>query len=267
MENEMKKVLDAKYHNQSSLRLLQILECMSKNRYPMKLLEIAEGTGISQSTLLRYLYVLREENYVYQSQDTGRYALTWRICNLTQNLDNNHSLRTIASQYYDFLISQFGLGICLAVEMDNSCLYLDSIKPATPRTLQRIGRDALLHTTASGKILLSKRNNEKLDNYVEQSGLFSFTTYTIHTAEKLKHELETIRKQDYAIDDEECEVGIRCVAVPLRDYTGQIVAALSLFGDKIALPDNLIQNRIIPELKRVAKSISKNLGYQSAENN
>ena len=72
--------------SQSSVRLLQIMECMAESRVPMRLQDIAKQVGMIQSTVLRYLYALQNENYIYQEESTSRYALTWRICRLSANL-------------------------------------------------------------------------------------------------------------------------------------------------------------------------------------
>ena len=85
--------------NQSSLRLLQILECLAKNRGALRLQEIAKLTELTQPTVLRYLYALEAANYVYQEEDSSRYALTWKVCRLTQNMNSYLSLRNITSGF------------------------------------------------------------------------------------------------------------------------------------------------------------------------
>lgn len=257
----MQDTNQTKAFSQSSIRLLEILECLSANVMPMKLQDISKRTGIAQSTILRYLNVLISKNYVYQSPDTGRYALTWKLCSLTENLNSDASLRGITGPYVNALALSLNTGICLVTEKDGTCLYLDCIDPPGSRTLQRIGYTAPLHTTASGKILLSRKNNNQLDHYIEINGLSQFTKYTITDESILKEEMKKVRQQDYAVDDEECEIGLRCISCPLRDYTGQIIASMSAFSNKYDMTNEYVQHTVYPALKKATVSISICLGF------
>ena len=154
--------------SQSSDKLLQILEGISVNKLPMRLQDISEQVGMSQSTVLRYLTTLVNNGYIYQEEDTLRYGLTWKICALGQNLNTNLSLRNIASPFINRLSIQHGLGSCLVVDYDFECMYLDCIDTSNElfHTLMRIGKSAPLHTTGSGKILLASYSDAKVDEHV-----------------------------------------------------------------------------------------------------
>ena len=101
--------------NQSSDRLLQILECVAANRHPVRLQDLAGQLQMSQATVLRYLNALQNANYVYQEEDTLRYALTWKVCKLRQNVESPLSLRNITSPYINQLASELRLGACLVI--------------------------------------------------------------------------------------------------------------------------------------------------------
>jgi DNA-binding IclR family transcriptional regulator len=96
------------------------------------------------------------------------------------------------------------------------------------QTLQRIGRVAPMHATGVGKLHLLNYTDEQLETLGKKRSFARFTPRTITELPALKKELEHIRQQGYAVDDEECEAGVRCLAVPVRDYTGMVMAALSV---------------------------------------
>ena len=247
--------------SQSSMRLLDIIECLAEATGAMRLQEIARKTGISQPTVLRYLSSLEAANYVYKDDDTHRYALTWRIRSLSRNLGSQLSLRNITTPFTNRLANELKRGVCLVIEHDDQCLYLDCIESPLSRTLQRIGKKAPLHSTGSGKILLSTKSEADLSRYINEIGLMQYTKYTITDPEMLRAELNKIRKNDFAMDEEECEIGLRCISCPLRDYTGQIVAAVSIFGSKDTMSDSQVFDMILPRLREATNEISSRLGY------
>lgn len=247
--------------NQSSMRLLQILECLAENRTPMRLQDLAKQAGMTQSTVLRYLYTLQDANYIYQEEDTLRYALTWRVCRLSQNLNSLLGLRNITTPFINQLANSLSIGVCLVVDRDSECMYLDCIDNPNSPTLQRIGRQAPLHATGSGKVLLSQYSDVKLNEYISTTGLKRYTEYTITDPDVLRKELQTVREQGFGIDEQECELGLRCVSMPLRDYSGNVIAAMSMFGNLSDIPDQRLYEEILPALKNATSIISSRLGY------
>ncbi len=247
--------------SQSSSRLLRILEAIAENKLPVRLQDLAKQVDMTQSTVLRYLYALEDANYIYREDDTSRYALTWRVCRLGKNVDSSLSLRNITTPFINRLANYLSLGTCLVIEQNNECVYLDCIDNPNSPTLQRIGKRAPLHATGSGKVLLSKYSELQLGEYISVKGLTRYTDHTITDPDLLRSELERIRRQDFAIDEEECEVGLRCISIPLRNYTGEIIAAMSVFGNTSDLTDQRIHDEIYPMLKEATDIISSRLGY------
>lgn len=255
----------AKLSNQSSDKLFQILECLSKERLPIRLQDLSLKLGMPQATVLRYLKSLQDANYVYQEEDTSRYALTWKICALGENLNSNLGLRTITSPFIAALVNELNLGVCLVVEQNMECMYLDCIdaSPASfQHTFQRIGKLAPMHATGSGKLLLSQYSPSKLKEYLSIKGLPRFTDYTITDEKKFLDVLAEVKETQIGMDNQECELGLRCISSPLYDYTNKISAALSVFGDASKLDQSMIEVQIIPLLKKATETISLRLGYE-----
>lgn len=253
-----------KISNQSSDKLLQILECLAKERLPIRLQDLSTKVGMSQSTVLRYLNALQSSNYVYQEESTSRYALTWKLCKLSENLNSNLGLRSITAPYVTELVNRLNRGVCLVVEQNCECLYLDCVdaSPTLAHTFQWIGKRAPMHATGSGKLLLSQFSQAQLEDYIEQRGLKSCTEYTITEAKVLKKELEEVRQYKMGRDKQECELGLNCVSMPLYNYSSKIIAALSVFGDTVNMTEEQIEQDIIPALKNAAELISHHLGYE-----
>ena len=250
-----------KQSSRSSIRLLRILECMAENRVPMRLQDISKQVEMTQSTVLRYLIALQEVGYVYQEADTSRYNLTWRVCRLSENLDSLLGLRNITTPFINGLANSLLLGTCLVIDENSECLYVDYIESPNAPTLQRIGKSSPLHATGSGKILLSTYSENQFNDYLANKGLTKYTEHTITDPAILRKELERVRQEDFAVDNEECEVGLRCVSMPLRNYSGRIIAAMSIFGSSEDMSDQKIQDVIYPALKDAVTTISTRLGY------
>lgn len=254
-----------KKSNQSSDKLLQILECLARERLPIRLQDLSALVDMSQSTVLRYLNALQGANYVYQEESTSRYALTWKICGLSEHLNSNLGLRSITAPYITKLVNQLNCGVCLVIEQDYECVYLDCVdaSPSYQRTFQRIGKRAPMHATGSGKLLLSQMSDMQIEEFIARRGLAEFTEYTITTKEALLEELERVRERGYGNDDQECELGLTCVSMPLYDYAGKIIAGLSVFGNTANMTKEKIEGEILPELKQATEAISHHLGYEN----
>lgn len=249
--------------NLSSDKLLRIIEYMSANRLPMRLKDISDNLKISQPTMVRYLRTLCEQGYVYHDDHTGHYSMTWKICRLGDALHSNLVLRSMAGTLLSEFANRCNVGVLLAVERDGVLVYLDLVGAPHGNLdlMLRIGKDAPMHSTGSGKILLSAMSLNRVDQILDKHGLVRLTPKTITDRAALLSELEQVRTQGYALDNEECEVGHRCVSVPLYDYTGTVAAAISAFDSVDLLTDAHIRATVLPALRELAEKLSYRMGY------
>lgn len=249
--------------NLSSDKMFRIVECLAASRLPNRLTDLADKLSMPQATLLRYLKTLCAQGYAYREEATGCYALTWKICRLADAVKSNLSLRSIAAPFLNQAANVLNTGTLLAIEQDKSVLYLDFVD--NPRhimkTMLRIGKNAPIHTSASGKVLLSSFSTRKVEEIITERGLERLTKKTITDAETLLEELSCIRSQGYAIDDEECERGHRCISVPIFDYSGNVTGAISAFDSFERMTQERMMHVLLPELRRTAMEISMRLGY------
>ena len=148
--------------------------------------------------------------------------------------------------------------VCLAIEQDSEVVYVDTVDgpDSMLKTMQRIGKRAPLHSTGVGKVLLLNFNPQEIERIAESTGLKPLTYKTITDKQRLIEAVESIRTKGYAIDDEECEIGARCVAAPIWDYSGIVVAAISVSGPATRMTIAKIES-IRDSLLRVANEISR----------
>jgi DNA-binding IclR family transcriptional regulator len=249
--------------NPSLDRLFRVLECLASNRIPNRLVDLSQKLQMPQSTVLRYVQSLCRQGYAYHDERTGRYALTWKICKLSDSVKGSLVLRSMASPFLNMLANTLNVGACLVVMDGDNTMYLDFVdNPSIAvNTMIRIGKSAPIHSSGSGKVLLSALSARRVNEIIDSNGLSPLTPYTITTKDHMFAELDKVRRCGWALDDEECEEGNRCISVPLYDYSGCVVAAISVFDATERLPDQRIEREILPELRKAAREISYRMGF------
>lgn len=248
--------------NQSVEKTFQIIEIMSEASAPMRLQDLAECCEMPASTVLRMLNTLARCGYVSQNSDSLRYSLTLKFAQIGSRVCAQNNLRDVAHPFLLQLSRRCRESCCLAIEEDMEMVYTDvrDGPDSMLKIMQRIGKRAPMHSTGVGKLLLLNYTEAQLDAYIASKGLPALTKHTLTTKEALMAKLAEIRSQGYAMDDEECELGARCVAAPIRDYTGRIVAGLSVSGPVSRMTKERIQS-IIPVVTELASKISQQMGF------
>jgi len=131
----------------------------------------------------------------------------------------------------------------------------------TVRVVSRVGSRLPSYCTASGKVFLAYMSEEEINEILPAEELSTYTPTTLATRKQLKEELEKTAEQGYAIDDEELDQGVRCIATPIRDYTRRIVGAISISGPSMRLSNNRIDEELVPLVLQAAEDLSTRLGY------
>jgi DNA-binding IclR family transcriptional regulator len=223
---------------------------------------IANDLRMSSSTVLRFLTALVKCGYVDQEPNSLRYFMTIKIKTLGARIDVEEVLRDIAHPLMHQLAYAFNETICLAVEREYKVVYIDIVQGPNNlvRTPIRIGNSSFMHCTGIGKLLLTNYSNEQLENFVNTMGLKRYTDNTITNISDLRSELNKVKMQGYAFDNEECDYSAKCVAMPIYNYTGHVVAAISVSGTNLHFTDNTLHKNL-PLLKDIVESISLKLGY------
>ena len=264
----MLKTAEKKNPTQSNLstdKLLTLVEAMSSLTEPARLQDLAQSLGMNPATVLRFLAPLQQRGYVAQEPNTNRYYLTFKLCTVANNIATRRDVRNTALPFLRQLSHIFKETSGLSVENDMSVVYVDMVNAPDKSLalLQRIGHVAPLHCTGVGKVFLTEFSLQKIDQLIASKGLPRFTDSTIVDRDELLAAIDKIRQCGYALDNEECEEGMRCVAAPLRNYTGKIVACISVSGPVTRMTDAHIHDNL-PFLLETAEMISTQLGWGTA---
>lgn len=250
--------------NQSVEKAMAIIEYMAKCGKPMKLFEMSNELGINQSTLLRFLLTLENNGYVAQEMDTSRYFLTMKLCKVANMISGTVRISDIVLPHIRKISETLNQSVSCAIEKDGVIVYVETVRGPQEilSSTRRIGSISPMHCTDIGKLILSDKKEKEIDEILLKSGMTAYTENTLTTKQQLFQELNIIRSQGYAIDNEECEMGAKSVAVPIRDYTGRIIAGISVTGFVFNITtDFIIEN--IDYLISEANEVSLKLGYEN----
>ncbi len=253
--------------NHSTEVALSIMELLADSREPLRLKDISESLGANTSTVLRFLNTFINSGYVAQDPVSQRYSLTYKICRLAWQVQENSELQAITHPYLMELSSRFGEAACVSVKSDMCMVYIDTAS-GTGKSLmsrQQIGGNAPMHCTGNGKLCMLEFSETQIDEYIERKGLTKLTESTIVSRGKLLEELDKIRRQGFAEDREECEIGVRCIAYPIFDFTGKIVAGISITGPVSRMKSPAL-DKMKSALSEAAAAISARLGASDFNN-
>jgi DNA-binding IclR family transcriptional regulator len=263
MVKTVKQTSEGIKKNQSLRKALQILEGMTKIHTPARLQDIAKSLRIPQSTLLRFLNTFIDFGYVGQDPGTSCYYLTLKLAEIGSRAKDNFPFQNSLSKYIKQIARTFNESASLSIEHDMQMVYVVTEEGPSRmlQTLQRIGRIAPMHATGVGKLHLLNYSEGRLQELEQKFGLPKYTEHTITSMDALKKELLLIRKQGYAMDNEECEAGVRCIAVPVKNFSGEVVAGISLSAPVTRLDKQRI-GEIVTYLKDISVYASKELGWE-----
>jgi DNA-binding IclR family transcriptional regulator len=225
---------------------------------------VAKHAGIGQSTASRLLGTLESLDYVERDPLTGLYRLGSALITLAGVLVNQHPVHREARQRAQDLAHTLELGVNVAVRHGNSVFYLCNFEGRNaPRSNTLLGQRNPLHATGLGKCLLLGTTTEERSRLLPE--LQRFTERTITSPEALEAGLEEVRRRGYAVEREELALGRACVAAPILDRTGSVVAALSISGPLSAIDLDRREESLSRIAIEAADAISVGLGYLGPE--
>ena len=247
---------------QSLARGLDILTILAESDRSMGVTEIAQALNVDKSTAFRLLSTLVNRGFVIQDLDNRRYRPDLRIVELSRRVLDRIELRSIAKSWLKRLQRLTGESAHLAVLADGRAVYIDQEESNAALSVNaEIGRQAPAHCTAIGKSLIANMTQEDLIRFLGTEGLTRYTPRTITTTRELIPHLESVRERGFAVDDEEFDVGVRCLAAPIYDYRGKVIASVGISG-----PSSRMTHEHISELGAVvmetAQEISRLIGHR-----
>lgn len=255
----------ALYRVQVLDRTCDILECIAANGPELGVSEITMDLGLSKSTVHRLLSALEHREYVRRVPATGRYRLGIKLLELGKKVGESDGLVANAGVYLNRLVDETGetahLGVLRGGEVVSLCA---AESPKNLRTPATVGRRTAAHSSSLGKCMLADLNPGELQMVLGLLNMTPFTPSTIVTEQALVKELEKVRRLGFAVDDEEFEVGLKCVGAPVRDKSGRVKAALSIAGPASRLGRDAMKDRA-SAVVRIAEELSTVLGYRPRE--
>lgn len=239
-------------------RLTSLLDVLSRFQDPVSLKELAQLTDLHPSTAHRILNDLVKTRFVDRSSN-GNYRLGMRLLELGNIVKSRLDVREAAIELMRNLHRITNQTVNLAVRQGDEIVYIDRAfsERSGMQVVRAIGGRAPLHLTSTGKLFLSIDEPKMLRAYITRTGLIGNNKNSITDANKLEAELNNVKDNGYARDNEELELGVRCMAAGIFDDTGKMIAGLS-----ISAPSERLQESWLPDLMTTAELISEALGYQ-----
>lgn len=246
-------------------RALDIIELLSVEREGVGVTEISQRVALHKSTVHRLLNALACRGYVEKDEKFGTYKLGLKFVEISSLFLNKLELKTEAFPYLRRLAEQVGQPVHMAILGGKDAVYIDKVETLSSiRMYSQIGKRVPLYCTAIGKILLSGLDDGKIQDMLREMTLCKYTDNTITSLDELLKQVHEAREKGCAVDNEEHEAGIRCIAAPVLDYTGRIIAAVSVSGDSRVVSQDR-DEEISRCVKETAEAVSKRMGYISRE--
>jgi IclR family acetate operon transcriptional repressor len=257
-----------KPHNlvQSIERVSLILEILGQSPQGISVRDLSAKVNLPKGTTHRLLSSLGYFGYVRQDAKTRDYSLGFKLVELAHLLLSQLDLRKEAEPLLRDLAEKTKETVHMVFLDRNEIVYIAKVEtdqnPSGLRMASRVGLRNPAHSCAVGKVLLAHLSEVELNQLIKEKGLSKRTENTIIDPAKLKGHLNLVRNQGYAIDDEENERGIRCVAAPLYNEAGKVTAAISISGPAFRITKKVIQEKLKKEVMETAYQISQRLGFR-----
>lgn len=241
-------------------KAFQILNCFSETDSKLDLVKLAQKTHLPKTTVYRILTTLKKARVVSQNEEDKKYSLGLRLFELGSLVFGELKLRKIALPEMEELSKRSGETVHLGVLDGEEVVSIEKIDSHFPlRSTVYIGKRTPIYCTGIGKALLAFQAPDKIDLLLRKDKIKKYTANTITNIDELKEELKKGRKEGFVVDNMECHDGIRCVAAPIRNFEGNVVASISISGPSIRVTENKLP-QLASMVKKVAEAISIKMG-------
>jgi IclR family pca regulon transcriptional regulator len=251
----------SRYYVEALSRGLQILEAFSEESPSLSLTEIASSVGLEKSTAFRFVHTLDTLGYLERDPETKHYRPGLRVLQLGFATLNSLEIAEMAQPYLKALFAECGETTNMTIRDGAEIVYV-----ARHRTRQiisanlHLGSRLPVHCTCMGKVQLIDLSRQELDDLLGEGPYQKMGPNTITTLDALVAELDQVRKLGYAINDEELAAGLRAVAAPVRDRSGEVVAAVNISIPTARASRQELEQVLAPMVIKAAREISLALG-------
>jgi IclR family transcriptional regulator, KDG regulon repressor len=263
----MKPLATRIYSSQVLDRVVKILDCFGPERTDLRLVELAAATGLHKSTLYRLLEAMRAHRLIGFDETSASWHLGMKLFEMGSMAIERLALDKHAHPILDRLADVSGETAHLCVLDGSDVVYIAKVEcTRTLRIPSAVGQRNPAYCTGVGKAILAHLAPPQLAAYIAETPLRPFTKRTLTSAGELRANLRQIVAQGYAIDDQEREDGVRCVAAPVRDHGGRVIAAISIAGPTMRVTKEKV-TELAAHVMRAANEIAAKLGYAMGAGN
>jgi len=241
---------------------LEVLEQFKGKRAELGISEISRALGLQKNNVFRLLATLEAKGYVEQNPNNESYRLGIRALELGKAFLSHTGLIRVAQERIRLLSSQVEETVYLGIMKDARVYYVEDAESSQPlRVASRIGTRLSPLCTAMGKVMLAFYEENERERIIGLNHFVRHLPNTIMDPQEFRHHLTEIREQGWALDNEEMDPGVICVAAPVRDYEERIVAAVSISGPATRIVKPAIEEKLLPRLKECCFEISRAIGF------
>lgn len=214
---------------QVSERIFHAIECLAENG-AMGLLELSNALKLNKTTVHRILNSLIYMDYVKQDPETLKYGLSFKFCGISSQILSHNNIIDLARPYIRALSEETGEVVHLVQLEGTKAVYIDKVEALrnSVRLVSMIGKSIPLYCSGVGKALMADMSDEKIRDIWNRSSIRKLTEHTITDFDEFQRVISDIRKNGYALDNEENELSVRCIAVSLKDFSGKPMYAISV---------------------------------------
>jgi DNA-binding IclR family transcriptional regulator len=244
-------------------RALAMLEAVAQESEGLSNAEISRKLEIPKSSASYILRTLQKQGYLTRHAETGKYRVGLKVLSLSRGALTGIDVREVALPIMRNLMEKTNLTCHLAILDGSDAVYIEKVEPTGFIRMDTwVGRRMRVHATSVGKALVAHIPQQNLEKIIAEAGMEKRTPKTITTLPRLLKDLEKVREQGYAVDDEENNMGARCLGAPVFSQNGAIEAAVGLSGTINQVNPHTMP-RIIEQLKDAARHVSMQLGYRA----
>jgi len=251
-----------KYAIQAVDHALDVLEQLAGSKAELGLSELSRELDLHKNNIFRILATLKARGYVEQNKNTDSYRLGVRALELGKAFLSHTGLIRVASDEIERLCSSVNETVYLGIMREAQVFYIEDAESSQPlRVASRVGTRMSPLCTAIGKVFLAFYDGPTREQVIEANDFTSYTPNTLVDPAAFEAQLERIRKLGYAIDDEEKDLGVKCVAAPIFNYEGQVVGGVSISGPVTRMDQEAIESTFAPQVKQTCATISRLIGH------
>jgi len=253
---------EVKYTLETLLRGLNILSLYTRETPALTLTEITKATNLNKTTVYRILTTLENTGYLIRDPETKRYRPGLKVLQLGFASISSLEVRQVARRYLEQLSQQVGESVSLSVLDGSDIIYIDRVRnQGIVGVVLGIGSRLPAHCASMGKAMIAHLPSADLRQYLDEVVPEPCTPKSLVDSRALETELALVRKQGYATNDEELEMGLRAVAAPIWDTSNRVVAAVNITGSTSSISQERLAGELAERVRNTAAQISQALGY------